>query len=259
MPNAKNLAPDKRIYALLVGRSGSGKTCAELSFPGKSYCLDLDKRIKGGLGLQSSREHLHSGEVDFEQYDFADNGFDKLNDRMGFLVTDSKKLKPEYQNIFFDSASALRRGLLKSSEKYTPRNYRMGSTMMYDKPNYGYESKITYEMFFIHFKNVETTNVFLSAHIIPDFDDQGNVVGQRMLGSEKIAAELPGYFDETWHFYVDTTIPSNRRYKCKFRSDIAKTAFTELPDEIDWTGRSFYEVFNGIITGKLDEKGNPKQ
>lgn len=270
MPNAKDLKPDKRVYALLLGKGGSGKTCAELSWApatpeerakglGKTYVFDLDQNIKAALGLPALKDRLESGDIEYDWFDFTKetSGFFKMDDKMGSLAEDSRKLVPTYKNIIFDSASALRRGLLATSQLYTPKNYKMGRVQMYDKPNYGFEAKVTYDLFYNHFKQLQNTNVFLSGHIVPEFNDEGNVVGTKMLGSEKIAAEIPSYFTEVWEFFKDDAIRPVK-YICRFRSALARTTFSQLPDEIDWTGKNFYETVMGIMNGTLDAKGNKK-
>src|SRR5579864_9057418 len=142
MSNAKDLQPEKRFYGLFIGRSGSGKTCAELSWPGKTFVFDLDKRIKGGLGLPILKERFDSGDIEYEQYDFTRDGFEKMNSKL-YEIVESAKGIPKYKNVLFNSASSLRRALLTESEKYTLKNYKMGSVRMLDKPNYGFESKVT--------------------------------------------------------------------------------------------------------------------
>src|SRR5258706_10326061 len=61
---ASELKPGNRIFALFIGRSGSGKTDAEVSFPTPMKIFDFDGRSLGILGATwLSKEHRDKVEI----------------------------------------------------------------------------------------------------------------------------------------------------------------------------------------------------
>lgn len=90
-------------------------------------------------------------------------------------------------------------------------------------------------------------NIILEAHVLTHEISKGGVVTiarPLITGGKKAAAKIPGYFNETFHFYVESDYTATK-YKVRTRStgdDFAKTSFQELPSEIDWTNKDFYEV-----------------
>ena len=84
-------------------------------------------------------------------------------------------------------------------------------------------------------------------------------------GAKKTVAEVPAYFDEAYHFDVNTGADGNPQYRVLTRNigeDWAKTALP-LPNEIDFTARpdgvdhpSRFGLLYPIIMGHVNAYNN---
>ena len=99
-------------------------------------------------------------------------------------------------------------------------------------------------------------NVIFIAHVIEveNKDLKGKITRTRsiMTGGRKIAAEIPVYFNEAYHFFTGlsggyTIITKNDG------EDWAKTSLP-LPKEIDFTNQDFYSLINSYRNGGQNDQ-----
>lgn len=283
MPNAFDIKPAENLVVLAVGIPGCGKTSAITSWcspetPG--YNFDIDHRIRG---LRGSSEWLGEDclkSLDYDQYDTKD-GFKGVEKQ--FMEFDSKysdlphRNQLKYKNLYIESVGSLSQMFLIDSQTqkgYGPgqdlsklpekvkKGARIVGNIAFPGPDdWNYGQRAFHTLFYHYFMNFSKCNIFLSAWTtdkwVQQKDTDGNVMpyadkvvsGKQILATNKIASELPGYFDEIWEFHKEETGNSSKplKYTVTFRSALAKTAIPQLPNSVDITGKNFKKVFDELV------------
>jgi hypothetical protein len=254
MPKASELSPDQRFVGLFVGRSGSGKTVAECSFPGPIDVLDFDGRIRGLLGAP----WIDRSRINYEYFPpKGENVVDKLNKKLDYYQTAARAGQPLPETLVLDSLTsecfAMVQQALGLTHTLGDKNTKkvgkyLGQVAMAGPEDYGFEAQATYDI--ISFmRSVPIKNIIVSAHIVekygkldPDNPYADSVpIGEKLSVRDKIGENIQIYFDHIFRF--DRRELNGRiNFFVKFRSDIARTSYNQLPDgEVDITGVSFYD------------------
>jgi hypothetical protein len=240
---------------LFTGETKSGKTTAWSSFPEPIYCFDLD----GRMAPLASNPLTKNRDIEFDTYfDFV-----KVMEKLEEL----QKNHSPYKTIVFDSLTSLARlvigfifenrgataELSKATEKQRERgSLKIGGIPVMGISDYNGESSalnaVLLKLRIIHNHGV---NCILTAHVVvtesPTLDGGSRTSRRIVTGGNKVASEVPGYFDEVYHFmyklppglsdaggrYVARTKPTN--------TDNAGTSMQGIPDEIDFTNLLFYQ------------------
>lgn len=265
---------DERIFALLVGDSGAGKTSVVPYFPGEKLICDIDKRWKGLMGHRNPEYpvnkpdphiniHQYPGKDILEELETQFNAFEALVER---------KVKFPYDLVCFDGftsfdalltddAIRFTGGLVGQTsadgKKLTSGNKRFGKLDLMGWDAFAYELQ--------GFKNVITAlkyqlpcSVICTAHWTDRYEE-GKVTGRDINLRKKIINQVILWFDEVYYFEKKTSNVLNQRgevkvetkHICHFRNDLARTTFPLLPDSIDITDRNFYEILQKGKRGEL--------
>lgn len=106
--------------------------------------------------------------------------------------------------------------------------------------------------------------VVMVAHILRVVDKPAGQAATEsrtlMTGGRKVAAGIPGYFRETYHFEVDALDPKTPKYVAKTRhsgDDFARTSLP-LPGMIEWTNKNFYSEVQKHLTDSDNQGGQMK-
>jgi len=273
--NASQLKADSHIHALLIGSSGVGKTVAACSFPGRTFVLDFDDRIKGIMGCEWTEARRLAGEIEYERMTaWRGNKPQGIDDAYVILdLIDSRISKREITNVVLDSTGSMVSFFINYSLNRTTKDvgerapgikhHKLGSTEIPQKQDYNYTAICMRNIIFDNLKTFPC-NVFISAHIkdkkiaSPTTEDPDRVivVGKELKAPGQLAIDIPSWLNETWELTVDDTITSQapRRFVL-FQSWIAKTTFQvgswiEKNGKKEWTrthrlditGKSLYEA-----------------
>jgi len=273
MPTLNDLKPTENFVSLVVGKPGSGKTSAIASFTSKdspTYIFDIDHRIKG---LEGSREWLGQDVWDnltFDQYDTRD-GFRSIEKQFMVFAEKYDKRNLEFKNLVIESVGSLSEMFLVDSQTMKglkpgtdfsklkgdqTRGARIVGNISFPTPDdYNYGKRAFHILFYHYFTHFTKCNIFLSGWTADRWIKDPNaesvyapqiVSGTQLLATNKIASELPGYFDHIWEFDKEETGSAKNplKYRVKFRSGMAKTTMPQIPNEIDITGKNFkHELF----------------
>lgn len=282
MPSVTDLNPNQGIVALTCGHPGSGKTSAIASFASKEepmYIFDCDHRIRGLLG---SKEWLGDSfnYIDYDQYDTRD-GFKSVEQQFEIFHQQQEKRQLKYKNFLVESVGSLSRMFLMDSQyhkgikpgqdldKIKDRkgfNIR-GNIAIPTVDDYKYGSNALHILFYNYFTAFPKCNIFLSAWTTDRWGKDPNnenqyapdilLPGKKMLATNNIASELPGYFDEVWEFEKEETGGTINpvKFKVKFTSFLAKTSNPALTKtgQLDITGKNFKKEFD-----KITKNGQPQ-
>lgn len=263
MPKASDLTPENRFFALFVGRSGSGKTCAEASFPKPLNVLDFDGRIRGLLGAPwINREGI--------SYDYfqpkAPGIIQSLNKKLESLMIASVSGQPLPATWITDSITSQNytficqaMALTHTGEGNSKKGKWIGPIAMVGPEDYGLEAQAQYD-YIAFLKSLPIPNVIVSAHVIERFgkprDSNGNeltyadsiVIGEKLSIRDKISENIQKDFDHIFKFEREV-INGSERFFVIFRDNLARTSYSQLPmGRHDITGKNFYEFMMGLIT-----------
>lgn len=224
----------QRIMALFTGEPGSGKSNAAASFP-RPIIIDLDQRKEALLKLYGSDPYIEVESFGPEEYE-----------RFAAFMLDLANRPTTYMTIVVDSLTALARMVLQYAAKTrgSSASLKRGIITLADISDYGAETKALSDMMVM--ARTVRQHFILIAHLVPgSFGDKSFL----LTGGKKIAAEIPGYFNEQWFFratkdqngvvkYLVNTVPSATT-SCK--------TVLPIPGEIDTTDKRLFDVISQMI------------
>lgn len=256
------------LLCLFKGDPGTAKSPAAASFP-EPYVLDLDGRIDSIINYWAPKQK----DVKF---DTIINNYPKLCEKMeallryhsyGTIVLDSiTTLARSLHALIFQARGAgaqieQRRGKDKDGER--ERVYMNSATIpgqfkgipRLEIDDYMTENngiiQILDGLRVLH-NGGKGCNVIVIAHVVEveNKDLKNRVTRTRsiMTGGRKIAAEIPVYFNEAYHFYNTAAAGFEILTKAD-GEDWAKTALP-LPERLDFTGKNLYEEIEAYRKGE---------
>ena len=237
---ATDLKEEIAIRGLFVGRKGCGKSTAASTFPKPLLVIDIDKRIQSLRGIEG-----------VEYIQFKKLNFDELQDTFYQLSLQVDNGTYKYKTLLFSSTTSLQTFLLEEAIKLIPQEgkQQIGKLKVPGQRHYLYCSEAINQLLLnqlFYFPG----NVLLEAHVVTKFNKTGDPVGKALLNTEKIAERIPTFFNEVWEFSkvlgASPNVPPD--YFVNFRSDIADTAFTQLPfKRVTITGKKFYPKLQQML------------
>lgn len=259
MPTVSSLTPENRFLGLFVGESGTGKTCAEASFPKPIEILDFDGRVRGLLGATWLKEYLQEG-VTYTTYpprtpNLADIILKQLQTYESLRNTG----QPIPKTLIVNSLTSMTYAMVCQAVPLTHStggtdNKKIGKYVggiaMAGPGDYGYEAQVTYDIM-SYLRSIPIPNILVDAHLIDRYGktvdgdnySESVVVGEKLSVRDKIGVNVQLYFDHCFRFGKRESA-GKEQYFVKFKGDLPyKTAFPELPmGEVDITGKNFYEI-----------------
>lgn len=262
---ASDLKPAKSIFALFIGKSGSGKDCAAASFPVPMKIFDLDLRSDGILGANwFPKEHLDK--IDITKVS-PRKGFADIDKELETLMVQYKVGQRPFETIYFGSITTLESLFLKDAKKLLDIqagrdvHQKVGSVKFGSPADYKYLYSAMRET--MDYLREMPVNVILSAHIVdrygkdPASDNEyaeNIILGEKLTLTDKLSENIQIYFNEVYRFEKRMTGDTPHHY-VKFRTDVAKTIYQALPNgEVEITGKNFYEVWSSFINKEVKIK-----
>lgn len=267
---------DKGQRQLMVGRSGSGKSNAEVSFveTGPMYVFDCDNRFRGAasslkwIGVDKFKQ------IDFDYYNPKD-GFIAIDNKLNQIANDAEAGRSKYKNIAIDSIGSLALMLALDSQ-------RIRGTAA--KGQGGFKGKVRGKVEFLHpddYMYVSTAFRLLMFNYIFPLNEMGinflmsgwvadkygrkagageydppEVIGEKILAPGNFVEEVMGYFDEMYYFRREASaLPGQPpKFTVEFNGSFAKTALGLPSQKVDVTGRSFYPLWKEMVLTTLGKE-----
>lgn len=236
-----------RIAAMFKGEHGTGKSIAASSFP-KPHFFFFEERWRS----------LYSFWLKVNPDKLADITYDNLCGMSKYnvdIAIDKVLQRPEAKTLVFDSITSAGDEIL---GKLAIRNKDEGGKTIggiqvniledfsgedaqfkeYRKKLFGYQGHV---IFIAHVLTIERSDVSGKA-LAPS--------RQIVTGAKKLAAKLPVYFDEVYHFQAQN---GNYEFLTKHAgTDYAKTSLP-LDEKIDFTDKSAYDLITTNLERNMDE------
>lgn len=265
MPALDKRKSDQRFIGMFVGRSGSGKTVAAVSFPKPVEVEDFDGRI-GGAQIEENGKQvlwLPLKDVNYNYYPPRKEGMvQELNDHLEQL-NNNYKLAPAIQvpvthvtdsitnecYAFICQSIPLTHWYTDEKGKKTPKGRWIGAISMSGPEDYGFESQGIAD-YVSWLKTLPIPNIIITAHFVDVYgkpkDENGNelpyanseVVGKKLSIRDKIGENIQTHFDHIFEFER-----KKDRFFVTFKGgDMARTSWSWLPKgEKEWTGKNFHQ------------------
>jgi hypothetical protein len=255
---------DKGFVGLFVGHSGSGKDCAEASFAklGKMYVFDVDNRIRGLLAASTWLGSDIIKNIDFDFYNPRD-GFIAIDKKCDQFLAAANTRQLEYKTICFNSTSSMVYSLAIESRRARGQKGRVLAGLQFTDPgDYNFMSMAMRQIQFLYAMPLAElgVNIIFSGHLVdrwekPKKDPEAGIteyspniiVGHKLLGPDKLAEELPGYFDEVYLFKKESITDKMNRYSVEFSGQFAKTTLPIAGKSLDLTNKSFYDEWKALV------------
>lgn len=255
---------------LFIGRSGSGKSNALASFPGKIYDFDCDNRFKGAvssvkwLGVDKFRQ------IDFDFYNPKD-GFEAVDNKLNTIANEIEGKRSSVRTIGFESVGTLIYMLALDSQKKRGltagdiKGKKRGKVEFLHPDDYNYVSTAMRLLMYNYIfpLNEMGVNVIFTAWPTDKWGkkagagpyDPPEVIGEKILGPGNTVEEVMGYFDEVYVFEKKKPITSTQlpKFVVEFHSGLAKTAYGLPGGEHDISNTSFFDLWSEMIKSTLKE------
>lgn len=259
MPSAESIQPDSRSLSLLIGRSGSGKTAAALSFPHPIDVLDLDGRIRGGLACP----WIVRKDIYYDYYPSKPSKgttFEAINKRLDAIQAMALQQQYAYKTLLVDSATWFCNDMILDALPMThtartgggESGRTLGTLNMAGPSDYGFQSTATLQLL-AFLKSLPIPHIVVTAHIVNRWGRRKNeegkvidpygpteIVGEQLALTDKIAETLPSMFDNVFRFEKQDT-GSKLKFFFSAHGELERTAFPNLPyGNFDITDKDFY-------------------
>lgn len=245
-----DLARLSRANFLFWGNISSGKSWAAASFPKPMYILDFDRRHDSLLTCNWANEPGVDYDV-FPNMDAAALRMNQLYDNKG----------EKYRTIVLDSLTYFSElAITHSIDNRDSKGKAVGSWKIADIGDYGAESSILMQsiQLMVELPIISIVTGHYTETETKDLRNPDRVIRTRTLltGAKKIAAKIPGAFNEIYSFYVQRNAKGDPEYLVNTYNDgetFARTTIPGLPKTINQTNIKLYDVLKQTV-----EANNPE-
>lgn len=254
MTNLLDLQTRKSIFALFLGRSGSGKSAAASSFDHPYLELDFDLRA-GGILDWANKGMVDGSSIEVQQF-MPQSGWQPVDKFLEGLRSQIVSGQFKYKTIGLGSITNMVRLFnilsvrLKSGQP-NKKQVTIDGLALTDGADYKFEAQATHQVF--DYLRVFPCNIIATAHIVDRWGkrpsagryDPNEILGEKLSITSNLGENLQTYFDNVFRF--SKKIESGRvRYYVEFSTDMAKNSFGLPPGEFDITDKNFKEEFNKL-------------
>ena len=246
------LTPNHQI--LTVGRSGHGKSLGVLSWAEQEetspvHILSLDRRIKL---LENKKNVTFDSFSPRDGYIKVDNKLQSyldLGDKLPFKTLCLFGITALIDFLIVDSGNLLGK-MSKADKKSFSTGQTIGSLYLPGWADHNYVSEALRQIFYNGLFQLPC-NIIVEANVVNAYDSKGNIKGDKILATDKVAEKIPTFFDEIWEFEksLSANIQNKPKWKVWFRGSLARTSYPKLLEQgsIDFTDKNLYKEVGKYI------------
>jgi hypothetical protein len=249
VPSIEDALAKEEFLMLFKGEVSCGKSIAAASFP-KPYIFDMESRIRSVAAY-----HYPRGKRDLEYDTYTREDYSKFDKKWDDFIDMSKMKRFPYDTVIVDSLTSTADLLLQNVIRLKGldgKGKKIAGVAVSSIEDFNAENSMLTELV-MFLQQIRCKYKILIAHVIKtektNLNDDTTVVTRQLLtGGKKVAAKIPGYFDEIYHFeqkpvggkqtFIARTVNSGE--------DFARTTL-KLPKEINFTDKNFYELIQPSI------------
>jgi hypothetical protein len=266
--NINDLEKETKLFALFVGRSNSGKTCAALSLPRPLHEIDTDVRANGVISA-IQQGWISPNDVDIKRFD-AFKGFIPIQEHLNLLQIFVQTNQFRFQSIDWGSLGSLHRLLIITSLAINAKGSGIGhinlaGLNMTGYGDYRFETQALFSI--IDHLRMLPCNITMSAHIQNKYGkkagaketDPNVILGERLVLTENLAESVLGMFNDVYKFSKEM-VNSEDHYFVEFNTEIARNTYGIPPGRFDITRKNFWNFFQELVKDIREGKDiKPKQ
>jgi len=261
--NLTDIPKETRLFALFIGRSGSGKTIAAASLPKPLQELDFDIRANGLINAVN-QGWLDDKDIDIKQFDPL-KGWLQVQNHLEILYNLYISKQFNYKSIDIGSLTSLSRLLeltsLNTKDKGIGHLNLAGLTMT-GYQDYRFETQAFHRI--IDYIRIFPCNITISGHIIDKYGkkagakeaDPSTIIGEKLTLSANIAENILACFNDVYRFSKEI-IGTEDKYFIEFNTEIAKNRFGIAPGKFDITQKSFWNFCQELVASIKNETFKP--
>lgn len=256
---------DKGQRMLFVGKSGSGKSTAEVTFPKKLFSFDFDNRFKGAVKAVEWMGEEEFGKIDFQYFSPA-MGFEGIDAKLNEIGNAIEARQSSVKTLGFASIGTLVALLALDSQKRRGvkgveggfKGKVRGKVEFLHPDDYNYVSTAFRLLMFNYIMplNEMGVNTIFSGWIIDRYGKKpgspeyapSEVIGEKLVGPGNFVEEALGYFDEVYYFRRKSTLPGQSpRFTVEFSGSFARSALSLPPGEHEIGNKDFFQFWKSQI------------
>ncbi len=207
MPNLSSVSHNNGLFCMFKGEPGTRKSTQALSFPKPQYWFSWDQKMTALL-IPMREWRIDPKLIDYNDY----NDWNKGNDKLERLRSDCK-----YKTIVIDTitscADTILRCVIQAKTGVTRQSGQAAGKVIATIPvneveDFNAEAAALSELLALtkDIQSYHKINVILIAHVIQaDYKSLGgktHVSRTIVTAAKKIAAKIPAYCDEVYHFNI---------------------------------------------------------
>ena len=268
MPTLQDTDPSI-LYCMFKGEPGTRKSTQALSFPRPQYWFSWDKKMSGIL-VPAKKWGIPLNEIQYDDYDDWTKGRIKL---------ESLQVNCPFKTIVIDSVTSCADMTLRQTMKLKSGTTRksgaqagkmVGGIPVNEIDDYNAESSALQELISLT-KDIHSfhhVNIILIAHVMEatyknTITQETNVSRTIVTAGKRVAAKLPAYCQEVYHFTIKKTMIEGAGGSYALLTehtgdDFARTSLN-LPREIEFGDKPLYETWLAPAIEKLKNDPNKTQ
>lgn len=223
------LKPNENKKILVIGQSGSGKTCFASTFPGPIYFADFDGKITSAAGYLEKTDPKKLGEVDYDNFAenrTTDDHYSKFYTKLVEHERLAKQGAFPYKTWVLDSltlwSEALMREIIRQNPAIKPLAKGVPAMGHYNIQSNYFKEQLGRML-------ALPCNVIVTAHIERKSDETTGEITNKALVSGKLADYLPIIFEEVYRTYAEQK-EGKTVYLAQTKSDSKFACRTQIAD-----------------------------
>lgn len=246
-------------YAMFKGEPGTRKSTQALSYPKPQYWFSWDQKMDG-LWVPAKKWGVDlTKEVTYDDYDGWEEAAKKLK---------TLQVNCPYKTLVFDSLTSCADLTLRQTRKARPHRTIAG-VELHDIEDFNVEASALGELIAVtkDIKKYHKVNIILIAHVLQveyrnTVKNETHISRTIVTAAKRIAAKIPAYCSEVYHFDVKTATEADTvgKFMCATRNtgdDFARTSL-DLPHEIVFGDSQLYKGWIAPAIEKLKSSPQPE-
>ncbi len=250
---------ETKLFALFIGRSGSGKSAAAASLPKPLEELDFDLRANG---IRNCIEQgwLNGADIHFTEFD-PFKGYMQIENYLNIKYSLIAVKQFGLKSIDIGSLHSLLRLLdltsLNAPSSTGDKHLNIAGLAMTGPGDYKFEASALRKI--IDYLRIFPCNVVLTTHIVDKYGKapgadkyaSSTVIGEKLVITANLGEEVLGMFNDTYRFSKEI-INNEAHYFVEFNTEIAKNSFGIPPGRFDITCIEFWPFFQKLVESIKD-------
>ena len=248
------------LFALFVGRSGSGKSAAAASWltdKSEKKFLEMDFDLRGeGILDYADTGIIDSSRIEIKEF-LPQGGWIPIQTYLELLKSQTITGMFPYETMGVGSLTGMTRIYIILS--HTLQESRtIGGLRLSGPADYNFEANATHQTF--DYLRGFPCNLICTAHIVDKWGKStgagdyapASVIGEKLSIRDNLGENVQTYFNNVWRFSKDI-INGELKFFVEFSTSLAKNTYGLPPGKFDITNKNFKKEFENLV--KLNKEG----